>query len=221
LKRGQAQEVKKGLFRSLAKQVGIDSHSAIIQRPPVGVKPISQGGCAANLWVPFRQSQPLNAPFALRRPRRLGGRLEARTGVKRPCEMSSDSPGTVRSVRIHKVRGTFPTNLTHTLCVISSGGAARPYYLSRSNSGRRLQIAGLLAIPWVWSKKADLKAVPLRGADPDCEEGKKHEREAAAGRNSNPHRGIFILTSRPGGGGKEEESRARTDRPPGRISQTW
>ena len=135
--------------------------------------------------------------------------------------MSSDSPGTVRSVRIHKVRGTFPTNLTHTLCVISSGGAARPYYLSRSNSGRRLQIAGLLAIPWVWSKKADLKAVPLRGADPDCEEGKKHEREAAAGRNSNPHRGIFILTSRPGGGGKEEESRARTDRPPGRISQTW
>ena len=34
-------------------------------------------GCATKLWVPFRQSQPLNPPFALRRPRLLGGRLEA------------------------------------------------------------------------------------------------------------------------------------------------
>ncbi len=42
--------------------------------------------------------------------------------------MPSDSTGTVRSVRIHKVRGTFPTNSTRTPCVVSSGGAARPYF---------------------------------------------------------------------------------------------
>ncbi len=42
------------------------------------------------------------------------GRSSGRTGVKWPRGMSSDSTGTVRSVRIHKDRATFPTNLTGT-----------------------------------------------------------------------------------------------------------
>ena len=42
------------------------------------------------------------------------GRSSGRTGLKRPRGMSSDSTGPVRSDRIHKGRGTFPTNLTHT-----------------------------------------------------------------------------------------------------------
>ena len=42
------------------------------------------------------------------------GRSSGRTALKRPRGMSSDSTGTVRSVPIHKVRSTFPTNLSHT-----------------------------------------------------------------------------------------------------------
>jgi len=56
------------------------------------------------------------------------GRSSGRTGVKRPRGMSSDSTGPVRSVRIHKVRGTVHTNLTHTnsdaLCLTLPWGRA-------------------------------------------------------------------------------------------------
>jgi len=74
LKRGQAQEVKKGLFRSLAKQVGIDSHSAIIQRPPVGVKPISQPSVRAEEAASFWRSSRSTSPAPSSRP---GGGLPA------------------------------------------------------------------------------------------------------------------------------------------------
>ncbi len=59
-------------------------------------------------------SAQIRAPVwsALRDAAREEGRSSGRTGVKRPRRMSSHSTGPVRSVRIHKVRGALPMNLT-------------------------------------------------------------------------------------------------------------
>ncbi len=70
-------------------------------------KRVARAQIAAPVW-------PAGMRSALRDAAWEEGRSSGRTGLKRPRGMSSDSTGTVRSVRIHKVRGTFPTNLTHT-----------------------------------------------------------------------------------------------------------
>ncbi len=78
---------------------------------------------AASFWRPSRSASPAprsrpgcglpgcGAPFETRPGKRAAS---GRTGLKRPRGRSSDRTGTVRSAPIHKVRGTFPTNLTHT-----------------------------------------------------------------------------------------------------------
>jgi len=64
---------------------------------------------------PFDRAQGrLGSGQALRDAAWEEGRSSGQTGLKRSGGMSSDSTGTVRSMRIHKVRGTFPTNMTRT-----------------------------------------------------------------------------------------------------------